>query len=267
MIDAPILLAFTAGMVATVNPCGFAMLPAYLSFFLGDEELSPSRSEAVAKAIGVGAAVSGGFLLVFGIAGAALHLRLAVDRQVVAVAHARHRRRAGGPRHRDARRLRAGGSPPQAEQGWQGAQYAVDVRVRHLLRHRLDLLHAPDLHRHGDLDLQPLELPVGAHRVPRLLDRYGAGPGGAHRLAGPRQVGFRRRTPPGPALHQPSQRGAGDPRRSLHRVLLVVRDPGDPVRQPRCQRRTGRRGHRLVRQHQPVGRTRPEPPRSDSSSP
>ncbi|HUW02757.1 MAG TPA: cytochrome c biogenesis CcdA family protein [Acidimicrobiales bacterium] len=71
MIDAPILLAFTAGMVATVNPCGFAMLPAYLSFFLGDEELSPNRSEAVAKAIGVGAAVSGGFLLVFGIAGAA----------------------------------------------------------------------------------------------------------------------------------------------------------------------------------------------------
>jgi cytochrome c-type biogenesis protein len=25
----------TLGMVATVNPCGFAMLPAYLSYFLG----------------------------------------------------------------------------------------------------------------------------------------------------------------------------------------------------------------------------------------
>jgi len=25
-------------MVATVNPCGFAMLPAYLSFFLGVEQ-------------------------------------------------------------------------------------------------------------------------------------------------------------------------------------------------------------------------------------
>ena len=37
MIDAPLALAFTAGMVATVNPCGFAMLPAYLSFFLGLE--------------------------------------------------------------------------------------------------------------------------------------------------------------------------------------------------------------------------------------
>lgn len=29
MIDAPFALAFTAGLVATVNPCGFAMLPAY----------------------------------------------------------------------------------------------------------------------------------------------------------------------------------------------------------------------------------------------
>ena len=28
MIDAPLAAAFTAGMVATVNPCGFAMLPA-----------------------------------------------------------------------------------------------------------------------------------------------------------------------------------------------------------------------------------------------
>ena len=35
MIDAPIGLAFAAGLVATVNPCGFAMLPAYLSYFMG----------------------------------------------------------------------------------------------------------------------------------------------------------------------------------------------------------------------------------------
>ena len=35
MIDAPLGLAFAAGLVATINPCGFAMLPAYLSFFLG----------------------------------------------------------------------------------------------------------------------------------------------------------------------------------------------------------------------------------------
>ena len=37
VIDAPLAYAFGVGMVATVNPCGFAMLPAYLSFFLGLE--------------------------------------------------------------------------------------------------------------------------------------------------------------------------------------------------------------------------------------
>ena len=41
MIDAPLALAFTAGMVATVNPCGFAMLPAYLGYFLGLEGTNP----------------------------------------------------------------------------------------------------------------------------------------------------------------------------------------------------------------------------------
>lgn len=28
----PLILAFTAGLVAIVNPCGFALLPAYLSY-------------------------------------------------------------------------------------------------------------------------------------------------------------------------------------------------------------------------------------------
>ena len=39
-MTAALTLAFSAGMVATLNPCGFAMLPAYLSYFMGlqDEE-------------------------------------------------------------------------------------------------------------------------------------------------------------------------------------------------------------------------------------
>ena len=37
VIDAPLALAFGAGMLAAVNPCGFAMLPAYLSYFCGLE--------------------------------------------------------------------------------------------------------------------------------------------------------------------------------------------------------------------------------------
>lgn len=56
-------LAFAAGMVATVNPCGFAMLPAYLGLILG-ERGSGSRS-----ALLVGISVSSGFVLVFTIAG------------------------------------------------------------------------------------------------------------------------------------------------------------------------------------------------------
>ncbi len=70
MIDAPIALAFAAGMVATINPCGFAMLPAYLSYFMGlDQGEARSRAQTVGSALRVGGTVSAGFLLVFGTAG------------------------------------------------------------------------------------------------------------------------------------------------------------------------------------------------------
>lgn len=73
MIDAPIGLAFTAGLVATVNPCGFAMLPAYLGYFLGIEgtERAEERTttQALLRALVVGAVVSAGFLVLFAAAG------------------------------------------------------------------------------------------------------------------------------------------------------------------------------------------------------
>lgn len=73
MIDAPIALALTLGMVAAVNPCGFAMLPAYLSFFLGLEgDHVPARGETVARVIPVALAVSAGFLAVFTMVGVVL---------------------------------------------------------------------------------------------------------------------------------------------------------------------------------------------------
>ena len=57
-------LAFAAGLVATVNPCGFAMLPAYLSFFLGLEgDDDPDRS--VLRGAAVGTALTAGFVAVF----------------------------------------------------------------------------------------------------------------------------------------------------------------------------------------------------------
>ena len=71
MIDAPLAAAFTAGMVATVNPCGFAMLPAYLGYFLGIDQGDDAKTSAsITRALVVGTVVSAGFLLLFAIAGA-----------------------------------------------------------------------------------------------------------------------------------------------------------------------------------------------------
>ena len=69
MIDANLTFAFTAGIVATVNPCGFAMLPAYLSYFLGIEggAKNAEAQASVFRALFTGAVVSSGFLLVFGV--------------------------------------------------------------------------------------------------------------------------------------------------------------------------------------------------------
>jgi cytochrome c biogenesis protein CcdA len=73
VIEAPLALALASGMVAAVNPCGFAMLPAYVTFFLGHEgDRVPSRGESVARAIPVALAVSLGFVVVFGVVGIAL---------------------------------------------------------------------------------------------------------------------------------------------------------------------------------------------------
>lgn len=86
MVDAPYALAFTAGMVAAFNPCGFALLPAYLSYFLGlDASAAGDGRPAtpVARAVKVGAAVSAGFAAVFGAAGFLVtQLSLSVQRFV-----------------------------------------------------------------------------------------------------------------------------------------------------------------------------------------
>jgi cytochrome c-type biogenesis protein len=71
VIDAPLALGFAAGMVAAFNPCGFALVPAYLGFFLGDDnsEVGVSGAAPVARALAVGAAITVGFVVVFGVAG------------------------------------------------------------------------------------------------------------------------------------------------------------------------------------------------------
>lgn len=61
-------VAFAAGLVAALNPCGFALLPAYLTFVIGDT--SPGRPIAVARAASVTVAMTLGFLTVFAVFGA-----------------------------------------------------------------------------------------------------------------------------------------------------------------------------------------------------
>jgi cytochrome c biogenesis protein CcdA len=72
MIDGRFALAFTTGLLAAVNPCGFAMLPAYLSFFLGTEAEERDRSSVatVGRALVVSTALTMGFLAVFVVLGA-----------------------------------------------------------------------------------------------------------------------------------------------------------------------------------------------------
>ena len=76
MIDVPFAYAFTVGMVATMNPCGFPLLPAWLSYFIGadEPEAGPgARTGRVPRALVAGAAVSVGFLAVFGALGVPVH--------------------------------------------------------------------------------------------------------------------------------------------------------------------------------------------------
>lgn len=57
-------LAFAAGMVAAFNPCGFAMLPAYLTLVVQHDGATPRTG--VARAVAATAAMALGFLVVFG---------------------------------------------------------------------------------------------------------------------------------------------------------------------------------------------------------
>ncbi|WP_394278951.1 cytochrome c biogenesis protein CcdA, partial [Microbacterium sp.] len=64
-------LAFAAGMVAPVNPCGFALLPAWISQTLGDADASPvpvrllrALRSGIALAIGFAGTLAAAGLLV-----------------------------------------------------------------------------------------------------------------------------------------------------------------------------------------------------------
>ncbi len=74
---APFGFAFAAGMASAVNPCGFAMLPAYLGLYLGaneknNEDVKSARH--LGRALVVGGAVTAGFVVLFGVAGTVIGL-------------------------------------------------------------------------------------------------------------------------------------------------------------------------------------------------
>ncbi|MGH8920665.1 MAG: cytochrome c biogenesis protein CcdA, partial [Actinomycetes bacterium] len=62
--------AFLLGLAAAVNPCGFPMLPAYLSVFVRGDEADPPLRHRLARATRSAAAVSAGFVVVFAVLGA-----------------------------------------------------------------------------------------------------------------------------------------------------------------------------------------------------
>tara|TARA_B100001146_G_scaffold22502_1_gene17156 strand:- start:208 stop:1092 length:885 start_codon:yes stop_codon:yes gene_type:complete len=73
LVGASALFALAAGMASAVNPCGFAMLPAYLGMYLGDEvgkknEVNPVKH--FGRAILVGLTVTAGFVVLFSVVGA-----------------------------------------------------------------------------------------------------------------------------------------------------------------------------------------------------
>ncbi len=80
MPDAPYALALAAGLLAAVNPCGFAMLPAYVSLVVLDSGAA-SRAGALRRAAAMTVAMTGGFVAVFGTFGLIVTpLALSVER-------------------------------------------------------------------------------------------------------------------------------------------------------------------------------------------
>lgn len=70
-MEAPYALALAAGLVAALNPCGFAMLPAYLALLVGADSTAAgaggvARPAAVRRALTMTAAMTAGFVAVFG---------------------------------------------------------------------------------------------------------------------------------------------------------------------------------------------------------
>ena len=61
--------SFMLGVLAAVNPCGFAMLPNYLIYFLGMDDPNETPTSSIRRSVRIGLSVSSGFLAVFLVVG------------------------------------------------------------------------------------------------------------------------------------------------------------------------------------------------------
>lgn len=109
----PIAFAFVAGLLSPANPCGLAMLPAFVGYYLGTDAADTNRPAwiRIGHGLGVGAAVSAGFAAVFVAAGLVISagLRSFVSyvpwaAVLIGALLVASRRRCPGPRHRQPRR-------------------------------------------------------------------------------------------------------------------------------------------------------------------
>ena len=74
MISVGLAVPFTLGIVTAVNPCGFAMLPTWLGYFLGrDTADREARPEQVLRGLSVSLTLTAAFVLVFGALGLAVN--------------------------------------------------------------------------------------------------------------------------------------------------------------------------------------------------
>jgi cytochrome c-type biogenesis protein len=62
--------AYMLGMVAAFNPCGFALLPAYLCLYLKDGKTGAGLVARTRRSLAVSLVVAGAFTLLFGVTGA-----------------------------------------------------------------------------------------------------------------------------------------------------------------------------------------------------
>jgi cytochrome c biogenesis protein CcdA len=66
--------AFLLGIVAAFNPCGFALLPAYLGLYLNEGNTGKSFAARTRRSLAVSAVVAVAFTLLFGVTGALFSL-------------------------------------------------------------------------------------------------------------------------------------------------------------------------------------------------